>query len=34
MALQPLPLLDSQWTFAAQSTALKDSKSYKLGGSS
>jgi hypothetical protein len=30
----PLPLLDSRWTFAAQCTALKESKSYKLGGSS
>jgi hypothetical protein len=33
-AVHPLPLLDSRWTFAAQCTALKDSKSYKLGGSS
>jgi hypothetical protein len=30
----PLPLLDSRWTFAEQCKALRDSKSYKLGGSS
>jgi hypothetical protein len=33
-AVHPLPLLDSRWTFAEQCKALKDSKSYRLGGSS
>jgi hypothetical protein len=33
-APHPLPLLDSQWSFAEQCQALKESKSYKLGGSS
>ena len=33
-AVHPLPLLDSRWTFAEQCKALRDSKSYKLGGSS
>jgi hypothetical protein len=33
-AVHPLPLLDSRWTFAAQCTALKHSRAYKLGGGS
>ena len=32
--VQPMPLLDSSWSFAEQCKALIDSKAYRLGGGS
>ena len=34
VAVQPMPLLDSWWSFTAQCKALIDSKAYRLGGAS
>jgi hypothetical protein len=34
VAVQPMPLLDSWWSFTEQCKALIDSKAYRLGGGS
>jgi hypothetical protein len=31
---QPMPLLDSSWSFTEQCQALMDSKAYRIGGDS